>query len=156
MKRGICFAALLATVSVQGAAPAGVPDLGWLAGAWCSESNGIVSEEYWTVPRGGLLLGMHRDTRQGSKASFEFLRIELRSGGATYQAQPGGRAPTAFELHSASERSVAFRNDRHDFPKRIIYERLDTSRLRARVDDGTDTGTSEEWVWSRCADRQGL
>ncbi|MGH8286415.1 MAG: DUF6265 family protein [Steroidobacteraceae bacterium] len=110
----------------------------------------------WTAPRGGLLLGVHRDTRDGRAMGFEFLRIELRADGATYVAQPGGRAPTAFELRSSTARSAIFANEQHDFPKRIIYQRLDGSKLKARVDDGTDRGEGEEWVWSRCEPQRGF
>jgi hypothetical protein len=147
---------LSATLAAGSATAPRAPDLAWLAGSWCGEAGGTVSEEIWMAPRGGLMLGMHRDTRAGRAAAFEFLRIELRNGTATYLAQPGGRAATAFELRSASAHAVTFANDRHDFPKRVIYERVHSSRLKARVDDGTDEGTAQEWIWAACARQEGF
>src|SRR5262249_42052103 len=44
--------------------------LGWLAGSWSGEEHGTVSEEVWLAPRGGLMLGMHRDTGGGKNTGF--------------------------------------------------------------------------------------
>lgn len=154
MKRMIAPAVLIVTAVARAAAPTAsgeAPDLAWLAGGWCGEQDGTLSEEQWLAPRAGLMLGMHRDTRAGRAIFFEFLRIELRAGGATYLAQPAGRhPPTAFELREARDRFVEFVNERHDYPRRIRYHRSGASRLDVRVDDGTDAGKAEEWTWTRC------
>jgi hypothetical protein len=142
--------ALMTITGAEGIGSPAATDFAWLAGTWCGETDETTSEEMWTTPRGGQLLGVHRDTRAGRSTGFEFLRIELHGGGATYFAQPGGGSTTAFELRASGPRSASFANERHDFPKRIVYERLGRSKLRARVDDGTDRGKAQEWVWSRC------
>jgi hypothetical protein len=139
-------------MAVAGETPETHGEIAWLTGAWCGEAEGTFSEEVWMAPRGGLMLGLHRDTRAGSPSEFEFLRIELEAGRVTYIAQPGGKPPTAFALRASGARSVTFANDAHDFPKRITYSRTDAT-LRARVDNGSDSGTRLEWTWRRC-DRQ--
>jgi hypothetical protein len=155
MKRIARVGVLVGIVAANAFAAAPVPDLSWLVGAWCGESDGTRYEELWIPSRGGLMLGVHRETRDGRAAGFEFLRIELRPGTATYLAQPGGKPATAFQLRSSNARSVSFANDRHDFPKRVMYERLDAARLRARVDDGKG-GDALEWTWTRCKPYEGF
>ncbi|MGZ8709892.1 MAG: DUF6265 family protein, partial [Thermoanaerobaculia bacterium] len=51
-------------------------DLAWMTGHWSSTKDGLVMEEIWTSPHGGVMLGLHRDARE-TKASFEFLRIAV-------------------------------------------------------------------------------
>src|SRR5688572_26897054 len=108
MKRTTSVGVLVGIVAANTFAAAPVPDLTWLAGAWCGQSDGTTFEELWLPSRGGLMLGMHRETRDGRATGFEFLRIELRPGAATYLAQPGGRPETAFQLRSSNARSVSF------------------------------------------------
>jgi hypothetical protein len=156
IQRASLTSLLVALATTSATATSEPPDFGWLAGAWCAELDGAFSEEVWTAPRGGMLLGVHRDTRAGRATAFEFFRIEVRGNHATYLAQPGGRPPTAFELRAAGARSASFANDQHDFPKRVTYERLADGRLQARVDDGREGGRREEWIWNRCELQRGF
>lgn len=120
--------------------------LDWLAGNWCSQSATDRSEEWWVEARGGLMLGMHRDTREGRAAGFEFFRIEIGDGSAVYQAQPGGRPAVPFQLVEAGTRYAVFSNPQHDFPKRLRYQRVDT-KLTATVDDGLG-GDALKFEWT--------
>ena len=54
------------------------------------------------APRGGLLVGMHRDTREGKATGFEFMRIAQQDGRWVLSAQPGGGAVTAFAAVATS------------------------------------------------------
>ena len=78
MKRLTTFFLSVSTAPV--AAPALAGDLDWLAGHWCGVSGTTFSEEVWMAPRGGLLVGMHRDTREGRATGFEFMRIAQQDG----------------------------------------------------------------------------
>lgn len=140
----------------RGAAPHDLSRLGWLEGSWYGVEKGLGSEEHWTSPAGGGLIGMHKDVRGGRMTGFEFLRIGMvddagASGGSiAYVASPGGAPPTAFRLKELGEQSVVFENLEHDFPQRIIY-RLDTDgALQARVEGVVDGQVaSMEWTWRR-------
>ena len=149
MRTQALVAPLLALLSLS--ATAAAPDLTWLQGNWCGTGqNGTQEEELWLAPRGGLMLGLHRDTRGERAISFEFLRIELRDDKAVYVAQPGGRPPVRFETQQVGPRSITFANLEHAFPKRVRYERPDAQTLLARIDDGSDTGKSFSWRWTAC------
>jgi len=120
--------------------------LAWMAGAWRGEAGDVESEEVWTEPKGGVMLGLHRDARAGRPASWEYLRIEEGPGGIVYQASPGGAAPTPFRLVELAASRAVFANPDHDFPKRIVYWLGEDGTLHARADAGEGT-QGPEWAW---------
>jgi hypothetical protein len=140
---GIAWAALALSAPVQAS------ELDWLAGHWCGQQGNTFSEETWMAPRGGQLVGMHRDTRDGKAAGFEFMRIAQQDRRWVLLAQPGGAAVTAFPAERVEEGRIVFANPAHDFPKRVIYSRPDAHTLEARIDDGQDGGQAMEWTWRR-------
>jgi hypothetical protein len=124
--------------------------LSWMAGSWASDSAGVHVEEHWTGPSGGMMLGMHRDLKNGRAVSFEFLRIEGDSTGIRYLAQPRGRPAFPFPMKSIGDGSVMFENKDHDYPQRILYWLDKDGALHART-EGVIKGKleSEEWRWTR-------
>ncbi len=139
------MAVLLVVTSIR----VGAQELDWLAGHWCGVSGKTFSEETWMAPRGGLLVGRHRDTRDGKATGFEFMRIAQQDGRWVFFAQPGGKAVTAFPAERVEKDRVVFANPAHDFPKRVIYSAPEAGTLKARVDDGRDDGQAMEWTWRR-------
>jgi hypothetical protein len=107
-------------------------------------------EEHWTEPAGGILLGLHRDVKEGRTVLFEFLRIEETPDAVTYWASPKGRPATPFKLVEHAEKRVVFENKDHDFPQRILYWIDADGSLAARI-EGTLGGksSSEEWRWKK-------
>lgn len=149
-------------LAAEPAPPPSLGDLAWLAGSWQGRAGEIEQEEVWTAPKGGMMLGLHRDVRPGGRAFFEFLRIEEQGGdggdgGIVYLASPSGRSPaTPFRLVRLDDHEVTFENPEHDFPQRVIY-RLERAAdggetLVARV-EGTVDGEErhQEWRWRRAA-----
>ena len=134
------------------AAPTEIASLAWMAGTWSGVADGVDGEETWTPPRGGAMLGIHRDVRAGRMVGFEFLRIDTDKDGLTYWASPGGRPATPFRLKAGGPGRVVFENPAHDFPQRILYWLGDDGKLHARI-EGTANGKpgDEEWSWSRTA-----
>lgn len=105
-------------------AQAPVDELAWMGGEWAVEENGRWTEESWTAPRGGIMLGHSRSGRGDAVREFEFLRLQAGEDGVpVYYAQPGGRPPVAFRLVAHDGGSATFENPAHDFPQRIRYVR---------------------------------
>ena len=130
-------------------ANATVDELGWMSGHWSGEESGVAMEEIWLAPKGGLMLGMHRDVFGEDRSFFEFLRIASTDSGVVYLAQPLGRPPTAFRLVSSSAGEVTFENPAHDFPQRIVYARSGDV-LTARVEGVVDGARrAQVWEWKR-------
>ncbi len=122
--------------------------LAWLAGAWINNDGRQISEEHWTLPAGGTMLGVNRTIIDGETVAFEFLRIEETPQGIVYYASPGGRyPPTAFGLLQLDGQRVVFSSSDHDFPTRIRYERQG-NRLFGAI-EGEEDGQmkSSEWSW---------
>ena len=140
----LCLALAL-PLAAQPKLPPKLDDLAWMTGHWSSTKDGLVMEEIWTSPRGGVMLGLHGDARE-TKASFEFIRIAVTPEGIVYFAQPGGRPPTPFTLTEVSGTRAVFANPQHDFPKRIVYW-LDAGKLCARVEG--DGESAEQWCWAK-------
>lgn len=139
--------AILILLLHAGAAGAGATDLAWLAGTWCGDDDGTWNEEVWLAPRGGSLVGAHRDTRGDALRGFEYFRIVEDGDALVYWAQPGGKPAVAFRGKPAGQ-TIDFVNAQHGFPKRIRYRR-EGDTLYARIDDGTDDGPRHEWSWQR-------
>ena len=54
--------------------------MAWLAGAWEGEGLGGVSEEIWSEPRGGVMMGMFRSLKQDQPVFYEFLMFVEEKG----------------------------------------------------------------------------
>ncbi len=114
--------------------------LRWLSGCWARESGRLMTEETWTEPRGGILLGVARTTHGDSLVDFEFSRIAETDSGLVFFAIPSGQAPASFRAIISDGQRVVFENLNHDFPQRIIYRRTRPDSLHASV-EGTIRGT---------------
>jgi hypothetical protein len=121
--------------------------LSWMAGGWAHHDAGGLTEEHWLAPRGGTMLGVHRDVKGGRTVGFEYLRIEAHADGLVYLASPGGQPATPFRAIEVSGDRVVFENKTHDFPQRILYWRS-PGALHARI-EGLQGGkeASMEWRW---------
>jgi hypothetical protein len=115
-------------------AAADIAAMAWLAGTWTSASGGT-TEESWTPPAGGAMLGTSRTIARERMVAFEFLRVVERDGTLVYIAQPGGRPPTEFTLTAISPVEAVFENPAHDYPKVIRYRREGDDAMVARISD---------------------
>jgi hypothetical protein len=130
--------ALLGILAISGAEsgeiPGGVTDLSWLAGCWQNVSEGTVSEEQWTKPAGGTMLGTSRTVRGEETLWYEFLQIRQEGDSVLYVARPSGQEGGVFVMTSLDSTAVVFENPAHDFPRRIIYRRAGADSLDARIE----------------------
>ena len=122
-----------AAMLLIGAAPAGrgdppLPD--WMAGCWEQREGDRWTEECWTSPRGGMMLGTNRSGRRAEVLEWEFLRIERqvpisddRTVRLAYVASPGGRGGTLFAWSGPKGPGISFSNVANDYPQRIRYWR---------------------------------
>jgi hypothetical protein len=139
-------AVVVAASIVPAARGASLADLAWMSGSWSSTQEGKVSEEHWTAPAGGMMLGVHRDV-DGATAAFEFLRIEQSGDAITYLASPRGKPATPFALVESSKERVVFANPEHDFPKKILYWREGASLCASIEGPRNGQTVSERWCW---------
>lgn len=123
---------LAAAPSVAAEAPLALP--GWMAGAWeQAGTDGRWADEYWTPPRGTMMLGVARIGRDNAPAMFEYTRIVQKADGMiSFFAQPRGAPAAEFPMVAYGPAMIEFANAAHDYPQRIRYWRED-GRLKARI-----------------------
>lgn len=155
----LCLLVLSSPAACVGPSRSAAPDhdrdgplaeLAWMTGHWISDGDGMYMEEYWLAPRGGLMMGLHRDVPAKGGAFFEYLRIEHAAGETIYHASPQGRPATPFKLIRSEGIRAVFENKAHDFPQRILYWLDGNGRLHARI-EGEEKGVAKsmDWVYQR-------
>lgn len=137
-----------AAIPAAAAGGAAIDQLAWMSGTWGADKDGRWTEEHWTAPRGGLMLGVNRTGAGDAARGFEFLRIQAGSDGVlSYWAAPAGQAPVPFRLTASTADSVTFENPQHDFPTVITYRR-EGDRLQATI-SGPGGAKAMSWTWQR-------
>lgn len=142
----ILLSLALLTLLEPATQPTELAELGFIHGAWACDRPNSRTEEFWSPPRAGTMLGASRTMRGDKTVFFEYFRIEQREDGIVYVAQPGGRAPTEFKMTSFDGVRAVFENPAHDFPTRIVYEKIDARTMKASI-HGTQNGQPAEQSW---------
>lgn len=123
MKKLILAALLLAApLTAESPKNAALPE--WMGGTWMTEEGASWTDEVWTDPRGGMMLGVSRTGFGSELNNWEIIRIEQRRDGTmAYVAQPKGKDAVVFPMVLISDAAVEFANPSHDYPQRIRYWR---------------------------------
>jgi hypothetical protein len=135
----VAFACSVVLAASPLAAQQPAPFPSWMAGAWALADGERWTEEFWTHPRGGMMIGASREGRGETLRTWEAIRIQRKPDGTlAYIPMPNGGAPVEFALVRQDARSIEFANPAHDFPQRIRYWR-EGDRLHAEIAliDGT-------------------
>src|SRR3546814_14940967 len=115
----------------------------WSSDVCSSDLPGeLWADEYWTPPRGGIMVGAARIGAGEALGVFEHTRIVRKADGTlAFFAQPFGRPAAEFPMVAVGDRMIEFANPAHDYPQRIRYWR-EGDRLTARI--SLMDGRSEE------------
>lgn len=134
VRSGLAPLLLLVTLAAAADAQEGeLQALRWLAGCWLAGAVDSWTEEIWTAPAGGLLLGISRSVSADRGTAFEYMRIETGPGGTVLIASPSGRPGTAFPAVVADGTRFRVERPDHDFPRAIEYRPMGRDSLVARV-----------------------
>lgn len=96
----------------------------WMTGAWIETKGENWSEEYWTPPRGGLMIGAGRSGNGKELLGWEATRIVIgKNGEIAFIAMPEGGVPVRFTMENSGAASISFTNPEHDYPQRVRYWR---------------------------------
>lgn len=136
---GLIIGLAVAAQPVAAGAETALP--GWMAGAWAHADGDSWADEYWTPPRGGLMIGAGRSGRGDALISWETTRIERgKDGRLTFIAMPGGGSPTVFPMVDSGPDEIVFANPAHDYPQRMRYWREGGDMLaEISMTDGSKT-----------------
>lgn len=139
----LALSPLLLAASEAPQSPA--PD--WMAGSWIEAKGQDWSDEYWTLMRGGIMIGAARSGKGEVLEGWEHIRITRDSdGGLTYWGSPGGKPAVPFKMISSRANEIVFANPTHDYPQRIRYWR-EGKLLKAEV-SLADGSKAARWTYS--------
>jgi hypothetical protein len=143
------IAALLLAMATASTAEGGPGDMpAWLAGGWSTQGDdGGWVEEWWTSPRGGLMMGGGRSGKGAKLDWWEHTRIELSGAKLRFCALPKGQAGACFEATKVATGEIVFENPGHDFPTRVAYRRAG-DELLAEI-SGKDGANAQRWRFRR-------
>ena len=120
----------------------------WLAGGWSSQSaDGSWTEEWWTPPKAGLMMGAGRSGKGARLEWWEHTRIESAEGKLRFCALPKGQAGACFAATKVATNEIVFENASHDFPNRVVYRRQG-DELFAEI-SGRDGSNVQRWRFKR-------
>jgi hypothetical protein len=120
-----------------------VYELDFLAGTWKRENK--EQFEFWEKNNTHELVGYSYKIKDNQKSITEILKIKKIDGQFVYEAtvpdQNEGRT-IQFILNTETDSLFSFENDKHDFPKKIQYRRMNGNQLEVIVLGDDDTGFS--------------
>lgn len=120
----------------------------FLMGCWEHRNEARWTQECWTDPRAGQMMGSGRSGNGDRLIGWEWMRIvRADDGSIAFLGSPGGVAPTTFAARTVTPTSVEFANPAHDYPQRIRYEIKD-GQLEAEV-SLIDGSKAERWSYRR-------
>jgi len=129
-------------------APRPLAALSFMAGCWRGDA-GVDKhiEEHWTAADSDVMLGSTRylDDHTGRTRAWEFSRIVADADGVVLFPAPRGNQQGRFRMASDGPGSVRFEDPTHDFPRRILYRRVDARHLAIRVDRDEHDQEAQEW-----------
>jgi hypothetical protein len=153
--RGNPVMLLLALLTIFASAPTSAQQtprplaaLAFMAGCWRGDAGvDKTIEEQWTAADSDVMLATTRylDDNTGRTRSWEYSRIVVDSAGIALLPAPRGNQQGRFRLTATTAGEARFEDPAHDFPKRIIYRRVDARRLTVRVDGGEGDREAQEF-----------
>jgi hypothetical protein len=126
--------------------------LGFMAGCWRGDAGVDKSiEEQWTAADSDVMLATTRylDENTGRTRGWEFSRVVADSAGITLFPAPEGRQQGRFRLAPSPAGEARFQDPAHDFPKRIVYRRVDERTLVVHLDGGEGSQEAMEFRLER-------
>jgi hypothetical protein len=141
---------LAGPASAEEAAPAVLP--GWMAGCWEERIGERWTEECWTAPRGGMMLGSGRSGTGDTVREWEAMQIiaadpHAKGAKLAFWAAPGGTGRTLFTWDPSDQAGFTFVNVGHDYPQRIRFWREQENFLaEISLADGSN---SMRWRFKR-------
>jgi len=130
---------------------AAADDLSWLAGDWRGTiGDGDLSQEIWSAPAGGELMGMWRWVSKGQVRLYEFFTISLdgepvlRLRHFSRELEPWESeraAPLTLRLVARGEKEATFEGTENGKTVRLTYRRVADDELHAILEEESGSAT---------------
>jgi hypothetical protein len=110
----------------------------WLEGTWTRPLKLGMGFERWRLLPDGSLEGEGGVTEDGHTEIFEKLWIKRFGDHWVYMAAPGNNAPTLFTYQGTVNDLIIFKNEEHDFPNTIVYQKNRDGSMTASISGKQD------------------
>lgn len=74
-----------------------IAEMEWFAGHWTGDAMGGISEEIWSPPKNGVMMGMYRLVANGKPVIYEFMTIVEENGSLVLRLKHFSGNMTAWE-----------------------------------------------------------
>jgi hypothetical protein len=121
-----------------------VQKFSWLTGKWSMKQNGSTIVEQWSFFNGSLKC-MSYEVKGIDTILIENASISCIGGKKVFTYYPekadvnGKKDPIHFVLVSEENNTFVFENKQHDFPQRVVYQRVNDNECHAWI-EGTENG----------------
>ena len=109
----------------------------WFLGEWSNKTPEGELTERWKKENDSVYKGESYFVKHGKDTVFsEKVDLIETNGKLTYIVTVPGQnseQPVAFEMISASENQVVFENPNHDYPSKIIYNKISSDSIVAEI-----------------------
>jgi hypothetical protein len=108
-------------------------EFGWLVGTW--QEEGKNSYEVWKE-NSGFLEAESYNKKDGNKIVTEEIKL-IKKGNDFYYVPDvaGTQGSIKFKITSFGKSNFTAENPAHDFPNKIVYEKIDDAHLKATISD---------------------
>ena len=122
-----------------------VENANWLIGRWENNSAEGNLSEFWAKANDSTLLGESYFVIKNDTVFGEKVELMQRSNDFIYEARvakQNGEKPVPFKLTKSSETEMIWENPAHDYPNKIVYQRVGNDSLVAQI-FGTKDGKAK-------------
>lgn len=110
-------------------------------GVWQATDGKTIVKESWHKVSAKTIEGYGETSLQGQIKNRESMRIVEMTDGLFYIAKVSHNdVPIAFKLVKCTDDTFVFKNEKHDFPKRIEYKFFHRNKMLVKVSDGKEEG----------------
>lgn len=118
-----------------------IEDFAWLAGHWQGDGLGGKSEEIWSPPSAGTMMGMYQHSKDGTITFYEFFVIQEEEDGFKLKIKHFTRELIGWE---EKEKYITFplislSPNRIEFDG-LVMEKIDTNKMNTTVSIQQKTG----------------
>lgn len=147
MKKAFSFFLVLFLIfksfSADAQAQACIQNFEWLKGKWSMNKNGSVVVEQWSFLNGNLKC-MSYEVKGNDTTLIENASISCIAGKSVFTYYPekdqsGKTEPVHFVLISEKDNTFIFENKEHDFPQRVVYQKVNDKECHAWI-EGVQSG----------------
>ncbi len=150
----IAFSFFTTKAHAQNSSASKLRELDWLLGTWQMEKKGgILTENWQQINDSTFDESSYMQKAQGEKKLLEKVQIVFRDNELFYipvVSDQNNQQPVTFKITESSQQKFVAENPMHDFPKRIIYEKISPDSIHALIDGWPQMpGKKSDFYYSR-------